>query len=110
MIKITDKYIKEGQLDKEALVKLGADVVEIQGDKIIFKNDVVFSFCDLLVSVSDATFNGNVDFEYCHSLKSVDGATFNNWVLFWGCVSLTSIDNATFKYGFQANRCFNLKQ
>jgi hypothetical protein len=34
MIEITDEYIKDGKLDKEAPARLGADVVEIEDDKI----------------------------------------------------------------------------
>ncbi len=110
MIEITDKYIKNGQLDKEALAEFGADVVAFEGDRIVFKTDIVFYECNSLASVSGAVFNSDVLFETCKHLISVDGATFNGIVAFWRCDSLASVSGATFKKGLKADNCPNLKQ
>ena len=109
MIEITYKYIIDGKLDKEALATLGADLVEVEGDEIIFKTDVKFEWCDSLTSVAGVTFNGIVEFYSCNSLTSVEGATFNDYVWFWSCYSLASVSGAIFKRGFEAELCHNLK-
>jgi hypothetical protein len=130
MIEITNKHIKNGKLDKDALAALGVDVVEFEGDKITFKTNVEFWRCDSLILLEGVTFNGNVEFRDCDSLASVDGAvfnsdveflfcdslvsvsgaTFNGKVIFNNCDSLASVFGATFKLGFKAYSCPNLKQ
>ena len=90
MIIITDKYVKEGKLNKKTLVEFGGDAVEFDGDNITFKTNVKFWLCD--------------------SLTSVYGTTFNNPVKFVLCESLASVAGATFKKGFKAISCPNLKQ
>ncbi len=69
MIEITDEYIKDGKLDKEALARLVADVVEIEVDKITFKTNVEFWQCDSLTSVAGATFKKGFKAYHCDNLK-----------------------------------------
>ncbi len=65
MIEITDEHIKNGKLDPAALADFGADAVEFEGDNIIFKSKVIFWYCNSLISVDCAIFNGNVVFSRC---------------------------------------------
>ncbi len=129
MIEITNEYITNNQLNKAALTLLGADIVELKGDKIIFKKAIMF-YTSALTSLDKVIFNSKVEFFYCTSLNSLDGATFNNRVVFRECYNLTSVAGAsfngkvvfswcrslasvfgaTFNQGFKAIGCPKLKQ
>ena len=110
MIEITNQYITNNRIDKKALALLGADVVEIEDDKITFKTDVDFGYFKSLASVTGITFNGDVEFFECNNLFFVYDITFNGNVKFESCKSLVSVSGATFKKGFKAYKCNNLKQ
>ena len=88
MITITNKYVKEGKLNKEALATLGADVVKITGNKIIFGDVVEFYKCDFLNSIDGVYFHSDVYFFHCPSLKSLAGATFEHSVFIHDCPNL----------------------
>ncbi len=111
-IRISDKHIKNGKLDKVALAEIKYDVVDFltidysrmqssakkvlaelltdaivafDGDKIIFKTVVEFWRCESLICLENVIFNGNVWFWHCNSLMYIEKTVFKSKFSFYNC-------------------------